>query len=157
MSEEESRFIYLNGEPVPVSEEVYLTWYRPIWRIHDFARRHGQCDCPNWHLCEGDCAICRHRWAGDHSSLERLFEKYELEQEDFGSNPEDIVLDAMALEELLNELDRIDPDGSRIAEVLMDDLNDRDAARVLGMAKSTYSGKKMKLRRKLKERRDDGK
>ena len=41
MSENSNRFVYLNGEPIPVTEEVYLAWYRPVWRTHDFARRHG--------------------------------------------------------------------------------------------------------------------
>ena len=92
MSTDANRLIYLNGQPVPVTEEVYLEWYRPIWRCHDFARRHGQCSLSRWQLCEGDCAICRFRMAGDHSSLDDLHDAYELEPADPGSDPESIVI-----------------------------------------------------------------
>lgn len=147
-----NKLIYLNGQPVTVTEEVYLEWYRPIWRTHDFARRHGQCSCSRWQLCEGDCAICRFRVVGDHSSLDDLFDSYELEPEDPSADPAGIVMDAILLEELMDELDQIDPNGRRIAEVLLDGLDDRAAAKALGMARSTYSDKKLKLRRKLQKR-----
>lgn len=154
MSSDANRLIYLNGQPVPVTEEVYLEWYRPIWRCHDFARRHSQCSLSRWQLCEGDCGTCRFRIAGDHSSLDDLHDAYELEPADPSTDPESIVMDALLLEELLAELDEIDPNGRRIAEVLMDGLDDRAAAKALGMAKSTYSDKKLKLRRELKKRRE---
>lgn len=155
MSTDANRLIYLNGQPVPVTEEVYLEWYRPIWRCHDFARRHGQCSLSRWQLCEGDCGICRFKMAGDHSSIDDLRDNYELEPAAPGADPEGIVMDAILLEELLDELDEIDPNGRRIAEVLLDGLDDRAAAKALGMARSTYSDKKLKLRRELKKRRNE--
>lgn len=154
MSTDANRLIYLNGQPVPVTEEVYLEWYRPIWRTHDFARRHGQCSCSRWQLCEGDCGICRFKMAGDHSSIDDLRDNYALEPAAPGADPEGIVMDAILLDELLDELDEIDPNSRRIAEVLLDGLDDRAAAKALGMARSTYSDKKLKLRRELKKRRE---
>lgn len=155
MSENSNRFVYLNGEPIPVTEEVYLAWYRPVWLTHDFARRHGQCSLNRWQLCEGDCGICRFKMAGDHSSLDALRDAYELEPADPDSDPECIVMETILLEELLDELDRIDPNGRRIAKALLDGLDDRAAARALGMAKSTFSDKKLKLRRELRKRREE--
>ena len=151
MSEDANRHIYLNGQPVPVTEEVYLEWYRPIWRTHDFARRHGQCSCSRWQLCEGDCGICRFKMAGDQSSIDGLRDSYEMEPAAPGADPEGIVMEAILLEELLGE---INPNGRRIAEVLLDGLDDRAAAKALGMARSTYSDKKLKLRRELKKSRE---
>ena len=95
--------------------------------------------------------------AGDHSSIDDLNDAYELEPADPGSDPESIVMDSILLDELLDELDQIDPNGRRIAEVLMDGLDDRAAAKALGMARSTYSDKKLKLRRELKKRREEKK
>lgn len=152
MSKDKQRFIYLGGKPIPVNEEVYHIWYQPIWRTHDFARRHGQCSCANWHLCEGDCFICRFRMDGENTSLDRLYDDYEYEPED-SSHSEDIALDLILLEELLDELEEIDPDGRRIGKVLLDGLTDREAAETLGMPTTTYSSKKLKLRRELKKRR----
>jgi hypothetical protein len=150
MSNCKNRVIYLNGDPVPVTEEVYLEWYRPIWRTHDFARRHGQCSCHRWQLCEGDCAICRFRTDGDLRSLDDLQDSYELESALSGDDPEGLVLDAILLDELLDELDQRIPNGRRIAELLMNGLDDRSAAEALGIARSTFSDRKLKLRRELK-------
>lgn len=46
------RKIYLPtiNEWVPVTEEVYREYYRPIWRIQKAARKNGQCVCPKTKL-----------------------------------------------------------------------------------------------------------
>ena len=150
--EEKTKNIYLHGQVIPVTEEVYQAYYRPIWRVHDFARRHGQCCLSDWRKCEGDCAVCRYRTVGDGGSIDMLFDEYELEIEDIGSNPEDIVGDALLLEALLKELDEIDPDGRRIAELLMDGETDRNIAQLLGMARSSFSDRKLRIRKELKKR-----
>lgn len=69
---------------------------------------------------QGDCGLCKYHTIGDGGSIDFLMDEYELDVEDIGSNPEDIVGEALLLEELLKELDEIDPDGRRIAEDLMD-------------------------------------
>lgn len=99
-------------------------------------------------------AICRFKMASDHSSIDDLRDNYELEPAAPSADPKGIVMDAILLEELLDELDEIDPNGGRIAEVLFDSLGDRDAAKALGMARSTYSDKTLKLRRELIKRRE---
>ena len=79
-------------------------------------------------------------------------DEYELDVEDIGSTPEDIVGEALLLEELLKELDEIDPDGRRIAEDLMDGETDRNIASILGMARSSFSDRKLRIRQELKNR-----
>lgn len=143
--------IRLNGEMIPVTEEVYQEWYRPIWRTHDFARRHGQCSCTEWQLCEGDCALCRYKRAGDQASLDQWQEEYGLILEASGAEPSQIVESQNACEALLHELDEIDPNGRRIAQLLLDGVDDRTAAKTLGLSKSAYSRKKIKLRKTLKK------
>ena len=149
---EKTRSIYLQGQVIPVTEEVYQAYYRPIWRVHDYARRHGQCCISDWRRCEGDCGLCKYHTIGDGGSIDFLLDEYELDIEDTGSNPEDIVGEALLLEELLKELDEIDPDGRRIAELLMDGETDRNIATILGMARSSFSDRKLRIRRELKKR-----
>ena len=144
------RYIYVDGQAVPVTEEVYQAYYRPIWRTHDFAKRHGQCAINDWRKCQGDCGLCKYRTNGDSGSVDYLYDEYELEVEDFGSDPADIIGDALILEELLQALEEIDPDGRRIAELLMDGQTDRSIAALLGQAKSTFSERKLRIRRELK-------
>lgn len=93
--------------------------------------------------------------AGDHSAIVDLRKNYELEPAVPGAELEGSVMDAILLEELLDELDEIDPNGRRIAEVLLDVLDDRAAAKALGIAQSTYSDKKLKFRREPKKRRNE--
>ena len=149
---EKTRNIYLQGQVIPVTEEVYQAYYRPIWRVHDFARRHGQCCISDWRRCEGDCGLCKYHTIGDGGSIDFLMDEYELDIEDTGSNPEDIVGEALRLEELLKELDEIDPDGRRIAELLMDGETDRNIATILGMARSSFSDRKLRICKELKKR-----
>ena len=147
----EQRYIYLDGNPIPVSEEVYLAWYRPIWRVHDKASSHGRCAQSNWRHCCGDCGICSYQMAGDCLSTDFWSDEYGQEYES-PATTDDIVLDSILLEELLSELEAIDPDGRRIGEALLDDLTDREAALKLDMPFTTYSSKKLKLRKTLKKR-----
>ena len=143
-------FIYIDGEMLPVSEAVYREYYRPIWRVHQVARYHNQCACPHWQLCTGDCGSCRFTRAGDRLFLDHLSE-YGIEPTMSNANPLDIVTDAITLEELLDELDKIDPDGRRIATAKLNGFSDAEVARQLGMPKSTFADKKKKLKRGLKK------
>lgn len=58
-------FIPLNGQRIPVSEEIYYEYYRPIWAIRKRAQAHGQCMCPGSKLwkCNGDCPACSYHAA----------------------------------------------------------------------------------------------
>ena len=124
------RKIYLpnTNEWVPVTEEVYLEYYRPIWRIQKSARKNGQCVCPKTKLwrCDGDCAVCGYRAAGNTLSLDAPMENVNGDEMCLGdtiSDPDaafaDIVLDSMFLEQLLDELAERNPDGKLICELIM--------------------------------------
>ena len=146
--------IRLNGEWIPVTEEVYQAWYRPIWKTFRFACRHGRCRCPNWRLCEGDCGLCSYRRAGDQTSLDRWQEDSGREKEAYGADPSEIAENRATYEALLLELDEIDPNGRRIGQLLQDGVDDRTAAKTLGLSKSANSRKKIKLRSTLKKYRN---
>jgi RNA polymerase sigma factor (sigma-70 family) len=53
----------ITEQKIPVTEDQYREYYRPIQRVHAFAKRHHQCACRRWWLCGGDCAICE--WSRD--------------------------------------------------------------------------------------------
>lgn len=150
-NENKSYQIYLNGEFIPVTEEVYKEWYRPIWRTYDNAKRHGCCRCPNWQYCEGDCGLCDYRQAGDQTSLDQWADEYGPVREAYNSDPSVVVERIVIHEELLRELDKIDPDGRKIFGLLQDGVDDRKAAEMIGISKSAYSRRKIKLREALKK------
>ena len=72
-TKDNQRKIYIRSTKtwVPVTEEVYLEYYRPVWRTQKAMQKAGQCYCPKsklW-LCDDDCAMCEYRAAGNTVSL----------------------------------------------------------------------------------------
>ena len=52
------RYIKVNHELIPVTEEVYKAFTRPNERERFSARRDGKCGQSNYQLCSGDCSSC---------------------------------------------------------------------------------------------------
>lgn len=108
---------------VPVTEEVYLEYYRPVWRTQKAAQKSGQCVCPKSKLwvCDGDCAVCGYHVAGNTISLDAQMKNADGDEfslkdtiEDPTSNFADVLVDRLLLEQLLDELAEHDPEGKRI-------------------------------------------
>lgn len=156
-------FIPANGDLIEVTEEQYRAYYRPIWKTRYHAQKNGECTCTKGQLwkCDGVCPGCPFHSAGKVLSLDKP-----VADEDgkitFGDtiaddspSPEDILLEAELLEALYAELDRLDPDGRRICELIMSGKTERQMAAVLGRSQSTLNYQKRKilclLREALKE------
>ena len=155
-------FIRLDKQYIPVTEEVYKEYYRPIWRTHYHASRHGQCGCTDWKRCEGDCGLCRYRSAGDTLSLDAGYEGEEGSKltlldtiEDLAPNIEEIITDKLMLNELFKTLDELDPDSRRICELIRQGKTEREIAAEFGVRQSTLNYWKNKLMDKLRERLKD--
>lgn len=160
MSENNQRKIYIRSTKtlVPVTEEVYFAYYRPIWCLQKEAQKNGQCMCPKsklW-ICDGDCVMCEYHAAGNTISLEAPLENADGDEfslidtlEDPTSSFADILVDRLLLERLLDELAEQDPEGKRICELIMDGLSEREAAITLNMARSTFKRRWAAIRDKL--------
>ena len=149
---------------IPVSQEVYYEYYRPIWRIQKRAQAHGQCVCTRKNLwkCDGDCLVCPFHSAGDTLSLDA-----ELESDDGATmtlldtiadpsiNIEDTVADSVMLEELLKALDELNPEGRRMCELIMQGQSEREAATTMQMARSTFKRHWATIKAKLYDRLKD--
>ncbi len=150
-------FIPVNGTPVEVSEEVYRAYYRPIWNTRYHAQQNGECHCTKAQLwkCDGICPGCPFYAAGKNVSAETPVggEDDELTLGDtlVSETPtaEDILIDKALLEALYNELNRLDPEGKRICELLMHH-SEREAAEIMGMPRSTFKRHWDKIRDELK-------
>lgn len=155
-------FISVNSELIPVSEEVYKEYYRPIWRTHYHASKHGQCGCTDWRRCEGDCGLCRYRTAGDALSLDAEYEGEEGSKltlldtiEDSAPNIVDIIADKLMLQELIKVLEELDPDSRCICELIRQGKTEREIAAEFGVRQSTLNYRKNKLMDKLRKRLKD--
>ena len=149
---------------IPVSQEVYYEYYRPIWRIQKRAQAHGQCVSTRNNLwkCDGDCLACPYHSAGDTLSLDA-----DLESDDGTAmtmldtiadpttNIEDTVADNIMLEELLKALEELDPEGRRMCELIMQGQSEREAATTMQMARSTFKRYWANIKAKLYDRLKD--
>lgn len=141
-NKDNQRKIYIRSTKqwVPVTEEVYLEYYRPIWRLQKESQKNGQCMCPKsklW-LCDGDCAMCKYRAAGNTTSLDAPIENSdgdEFSLADIIADPNaafaDVIVDRLLLEKLLDELAQQDPEGKRICELIMEGSSKAEIADTL--------------------------
>ena len=141
-NQDNQRKIYIRNTKqwVPVTEEVYSEYYRPIWRLQKEAQKNGQCVCPKFKLwvCDGDCATCEYHAAGNTVSLDAPMENAAGEEfclldtlEDKDSSFADVLVDRLLLEQLLDELSERDPEGKRICELIMEGSSKTEIADTL--------------------------
>ena len=142
---------------IPVSNEVYKEFYRPIWNTFRKAHRHGCCSCPGskWWLCSGDCSVCKHRTAGDSLSLDHEREVLGDIREDETADIEGFVIDRIEFEQLLKRLDELMPEARHIGELRLDGLSDSDISDILGVPRTTFLSRLKKAKAQLHDEYSD--
>ena len=144
---------------IPVTEEVYRSVVPEIERTRKQMQRTGRCVCPKSKLwtCDGDCAVCPYSACGNTVSFDAPLDDAEgltlgdtlISDE---PSPEEIAMDKALLEALYEELDRLDPDGRRMCELVAANCTEREGAAILGISKTAYRYRWAKLREKLAEK-----
>ena len=123
-------FIPVDGELIEVTEEVYRAYYQPIWNTRYHAQKNGECRCTKAQLwkCDGICPGCPYYAAGKKVSIDTPIgaEDDDLTLGDTltdeAPSPESIAADRELLQALYAELERLDPDGKRICQLIMGDI-----------------------------------
>ena len=129
-------FIPVSGQWVEVSEEIYYEYYRPIWRTHEYAQRHGQCRCRKSDIwkCDGVCQGCEFYTAGNQISFDGTVDEEEVDDimlenaiADEVSPLEEIITDMELLDALYEELERLEPERRQMRGVIaaVSDPNER--------------------------------
>ena len=142
-------FIPVDGTPIEVSEDVYRAYYQPIWNTRYHAQQNGECRCTKAQLWK--CA------AGKKVSIDTPIggEEDELTLGDTladdASSAESILMDKELLDALYDELNRLDPDGRRICELIMQGKTEREIAADMGKRQSTINYQKNKVFSILRE------
>lgn len=98
------RYIKVNHELIPVTEEVYQAYTRAKESERYRARRDGRCGQSNYHLCSGDCASCPWQQEGYrvislHKALGPELEHETPELNTTASSLDDVVADRLLLEQ----------------------------------------------------------
>ena len=139
------RYIKVNNELIPVTEEVYKATNQMKERERYRARRDGKCGQADYRYCSGDCATCRWQQEGYRMlPISKVFgdnleyETSELTQAE--PSFDEIIADQLLLEDLYRQLDEVIPDGSRVFQMRAHDYSEREIAKALGIkAQSTLS------------------
>ena len=137
------KYIEIDHERIPVSEEVYRAYKRPIWAEHKRIERSKRCVIAGVR-CSGDCSTCPHDRTGSTLSLDKFLE-YGLEPTDANANVEDIVCDRMILEELFKALEELDPDGRLLCQLIGEGMSERKIAERFGISQVAVTKRKKKL------------
>ena len=144
-------FIPVDGTPIEVSEEVYRAYYH--------AQKNGECRCTKAQLwkCDGVCPGCPFYAAGKKVSIDTPIggEEDELTLGDTladdAPSAESILMDKELLDALYDELNRLDPDGRRICELIMQGKTEREIASEMERLRSTVNYQKNKVLSTLRE------
>ena len=160
-SNDNERFIQVNGKRIEVSEEIYRAYYQPIWRVRYHAQKNEECRCTKEQIlkCDGICVGCPFRTAGNTASIDAPIEDGRLTLGDTiasdAPTPESILMDRELLRALYEELDHLDPDGKRICELFMQGKTKREIASDMGKRQSTINYQKNKAFAYLREALED--
>lgn len=141
--ENNQRHIYINGQKVPVSEEVYHAYMRPVWVEHKRRERAKRCRIGDVR-CTSDCSKCPHRQTGNVLSLD-LLKEMGWEPADPSADVQEIFEGRMLLEALFCQLEKLDPDGQLLCRLLMDGQSERQIAGGLGISQVAVNKRKQKV------------
>ena len=142
---------------VEITETQYQALYPDVWAAQKREQYHHRCMCPKKYLwkCDGNCDLCEYHTAGDILSLDVPTEDGNANMydtiPDTAPTMEDVLSDAMLLEQLIAKFRELDPDADHIIELLGDELSDRKIAEQLGRKQRTFADQMKNIRTKLRK------
>lgn len=142
------RYIEIDGEQIPVTEEVYRAYKRPFWAEHKQKERAKRCRDAKGHRCTDDCRTCPKSREGSVLSLDRFREDGGIEPADSFDMAE-FVADKLLLEELFAAL--TEDELALINALFYDDRTERDYAAELGISHQAVGKQKNKVISKLQK------
>ena len=144
------RFIEINGQKIPVTEDVYRAYKRPAWAEHKRQEREKRCRDENGSRCTGDCSKCAKQRIGATLSLDRFTDEGFDVADDV--NLPELIADKLLLEQLYIALDELDPDNRRIMQFFSIGKSEREIAAEIGLSQKAINKRKTKLFAQLRER-----
>lgn len=142
---------------VEITEAQYRALYPEIWATQKREQHHHRCMCTRRYLwkCDGNCDLCEYHAAGDMLSIDVPTEDGNANMydtiPDTAPTMEDVLSDAILLEQLIARFRELDPDADRIIELLRDELSDRKIAEILCRKQRTFADQMKKIRTELRK------
>jgi len=157
------RFIEIDGEQIPVTEEVYRAYKQPAWAEHKRKERERRCRDSKGRVCTQSCRFCdMNRMLDDKEPIRKnslllsldWFQDDGFDQAD-SADIEEILAEKELLKELLSALEELDPDNRRIMELFANGMSEREIAADIGLSQKAVNKRKTKLFAQLKDRLKD--
>ena len=142
---------------IEVTEEEYYSLYKEIWATCKRQQYHHRCMCEKQYLwkCDAHCDLCEYHTGYGSLSLDELSEKGNCVLSDAipDSRPsmEEVLSDALLLEQLIERLQELDPKADLIVECLEDGKSARDIAAALERPHMTYVDQIKRYRKQLRK------
>lgn len=150
---EKQYYIQMDGQEIPVTEEQYRAYKRPLWAEHKRLEREKRCRDEKGNRCTKDCSLCDRGHAGTVLSLDQ-FAKDGFEPAD-PTDIEELVAEKHLFRELYAALEELDPDNLRILELFSIGKSEREISAEIGLSQKAINKRKTKLFARLKERLKD--
>ena len=142
---------------IEVSEEDYYSLYKDIWATCKREQYHHRCMCEKHNLwkCDAHCDLCEYHTGYGCLSLDEPSEQGNGVLSDVlpdtGPSMEDILSDALLLEQLIARLQELDPKADLIVDLLEDGKSARDIAAALERPHMTYVDQMQRYRKQLRK------
>lgn len=147
---ENQRYIEINGEPTPVSEEVYRAYKRPLWAEHKRKEREKRCRNASGNRCTDDCSQCEKQRTGSVLSLDKFTEGgFDIaDSTDFTA----LIEDKQVVAALHTALDKLGPLDRQIIDLFSVGKSEREIAFIVGMSQKGVNKRKARIFAELRER-----
>jgi len=147
---EKQWYIEIDGEQIPVTEDVYRAYKRPLWAEHKRKERAKRCRDENGFRCTRDCKTCPKLRDGGDLSLD----KFSDDGFDIADSIDmaELVADKLLLEQLVAALDDLEPDERSLIDALFyHDRTEWNYAAEVGISHQAIGKRKKKVLEKLRD------
>ncbi|KAB2953744.1 sigma-70 family RNA polymerase sigma factor [Heliorestis acidaminivorans] len=146
-------FLTIDGQEIPVTEEVYRAYKRPVWTERKRKEREKRCRDEKGNRCTKDCSKCDRDRTGSVLSLDKFIEDgFEVTD---SIDVAELIADKLLFEELATALNELDPKNRRIAELYGEGLSEREIAAKVGLSQKGVNKRKPKIFDQLRQQLKD--
>ena len=149
------RCLYINGEEVMVTEEVYKEYMKPVWRESKQALRGWRCRLSNGRRCHDNCDECEFARLGEGpfgtvGSLDFLEEvedpallsEYDLEES---------TINKELISTIWDEVSKMDEVNQRLVDMLYKGYSQTEIGLALGISQPAVYKRIIAIRKNLKK------
>ncbi|MFK4474185.1 DNA-directed RNA polymerase specialized sigma24 family protein [Paenibacillus sp. RC73] len=152
--------VFIDGQQIPASEEVYRAYKRPAWAEHKRKEREMRCLDEKGNRCTKSCRECDLERAEkglppiERTSSVLSLDKFTEDGFEVSTTVDiaEFVANKLLLEELFAALEELDPENRRIMELFSNGKSERDIAADIELSQKAINKRKTKLFAQLRER-----